>query len=203
MQISAAPRAAADAGCASPVGDAPNPAAAALCCLLPHRSRRRCSRPPAARRHHRTQVLQRLAESPSAAAARHFGAFYSSELGGIVTEPGFMVVGIDDHMAQHGDAVTDALHLVSGYLYQLDEHLARLSASADMAGLPLPMSEARLRRVLLDTAAASLKQNGAARDRRSCPHESTAASAASTPHGSAQVAAAPGRATAASPPRPC
>lgn len=53
-----------------------------------------------------------------------------------------------------------AVLLVDGYLYQLDAHFERFKASAELAGLPLPMSEERLLRVLLDTAAASMKMNG-------------------------------------------
>jgi hypothetical protein len=53
-------------------------------------------------------------------------------------------------------------HPSQGYLYQLDARLARFMESAELAGLPLPLTEARLRRVLLDTAAASLKMHGAA-----------------------------------------
>jgi 4-amino-4-deoxychorismate lyase len=71
-----------------------------------------------------------------------------------------MVVGIDDHIVHKADAVSEEVPLVDGYLYQFDEHLDRFKTSADMAGLPLNMPEARLRRILLDTAAASLKMNG-------------------------------------------
>ncbi|KAF8055828.1 hypothetical protein HT031_006603 [Scenedesmus sp. PABB004] len=106
------------------------------------------------------RVMQRLAETAGLAALKHHAAFYSSELGGIVTQPGFMVLPVDDHMVHRGDAVSEGVLLVGGYLYQLDAHLARLAASAELAGLPLPMSAARLRRVLLDTAAASMKLNG-------------------------------------------
>lgn len=91
----------------------------------------------------------------------NFGAFFSSELGGIVTEPGFMLVNIDDHMVHKGDAVCETVVLTDGYLYHLDRRLERFMSSAALAGIPLPFSEERLRRVLLDTAAASLKMNGA------------------------------------------
>jgi hypothetical protein len=47
-----------------------------------------------------------------------------------------------------------------GYLYQMEEHLARLLASAELAGLELGVSEATLRRIVLDTAAASMLMNG-------------------------------------------
>lgn len=106
------------------------------------------------------QVLQLLAENTPEPAKTHFGSFYSSALGGIVTEPGFMLVSIDDAMVNKGDAVYESVSLTEGYLYKLDARMARFLDSADLAGLPLPFSEERLRRILLDTAAASLKLNG-------------------------------------------
>lgn len=106
------------------------------------------------------QVLQLMAENTPEVARNNFGAFFSSELGGIVTEPGFMVVNIDDHMVHKGDAVFETVVLTEGFLYKLDCRLERFMASAELAGIPLPFSEERLRRVLLDTAAASLKMNG-------------------------------------------
>lgn len=54
------------------------------------------------------QVLQRLAETQDSKTLKHYGAFYSSELGGIVTQPGYMVVHMDDHIVHQGDAVHDA-----------------------------------------------------------------------------------------------
>lgn len=106
------------------------------------------------------RVLQLLAENTPEPAKSHFGSFYSSALGGIVTEPGFMLVSIDDAMVNKGDAVYESVSLSEGYLYKLDARVARFLDSADLAGIPLPFSEERLRRVLLDTAAASLKMNG-------------------------------------------
>lgn len=105
-------------------------------------------------------MLQLLAENTPEPAKTHFGSFYSSALGGIVTEPGFMLVSIDDAMVNKGDAVCESVSLSEGYLYQLDARMARFLDSAELAGLPLPFSEERLRRILLDTAAASLKMNG-------------------------------------------
>jgi hypothetical protein len=54
------------------------------------------------------QVMQRLAETQHDTALKNFGSFYSSELGGIVTQPGFMVVHMDDHMVHKGDAVAES-----------------------------------------------------------------------------------------------
>lgn len=48
---------------------------------------------------------------------------------------------------------------------QLDQHLTRLRLGADMVGIPVPWDDASLKRIVLDTAAASLKTMGAARSR--------------------------------------
>jgi 4-amino-4-deoxychorismate lyase len=89
---------------------------------------------------------------------------YSSELGGIVDHPGLMVVHMDDHMVHHGHGVYETIVVCEGYLYQLDDHLERLKSSADMAGLTVPVSDAQLKRIVLDTAAAGGRLNGKQHD---------------------------------------
>jgi hypothetical protein len=126
-------------------------------------------------------VLQLLAENTPEPAKSHFGSFYSSALGGIVTEPGFMLVSIDDAMVNKGDAVYESVSLSEGYLYKLDARMARFLDSADLAGIPLPFSEERLRRVLLDTAATSLKMNGERRALQLCCGGATVSCCVETP----------------------
>lgn len=105
-------------------------------------------------------MYQRLLEAAHAKAAEHHAAFYSSVLGGIVTEPGLMVMHTDDHMVHRGHGVYDVVPLTGGSLYQLHEHVDRLLAAAEMAGVPARLPAPDLKRVLLDTAAASMKLNG-------------------------------------------
>jgi len=63
-------------------------------------------------------------------------AFYSSVLGGIVTDPALMVLPIDDHMAHRGHAVFDTANVVSqGRVYGLDMHLDRLLVRVDWTGV--------------------------------------------------------------------
>lgn len=57
------------------------------------------------------------------------------------------------------DTVTHTMQ-VDGHLYQLDQHLQRFARSAEMARLTLPVSLPQIRRIILETTAASLKQNG-------------------------------------------
>jgi len=106
------------------------------------------------------QVLDALYNSIHGHAIEHYAAFYSSELQGIVTDPGLMVVHMDDHLVHRGHAVFDTAIIVDGYLYQLEEHLTRFERSAEMAGLVLPCSIEQIFRIILETAAASKAANG-------------------------------------------
>ncbi len=97
------------------------------------------------------------------AKAGSFYAMYSSVLGGIITDPAFMVVPLDDHMVHRGHAVFDTATLTNGMLYQLDAHLERLLQSADSARIALPFTREKLRQIILDTAAASGRREGSVR----------------------------------------
>ena len=52
----------------------------------------------------RRRAIEALYASQHAAQRASYAAFYSSELGGIVTDPALMVVQIDDHMVHRGHA---------------------------------------------------------------------------------------------------
>lgn len=87
-------------------------------------------------------------------------AFYSSELGGIVTDPAWMNVPIDDHVVHRGDGVFETLKCVNGGLYLWREHLQRLLHSARVIGLTLPWSAEEL----ADRTAQTIRAGG----RRDC-----------------------------------
>lgn len=106
------------------------------------------------------QVLDSLYDAIHGNGLEHYAAFYSSELQGITTDPGLMVIHMDDHLVHRGHAVFDTAIIVDGYLYQLTEHLNRFVDSADMAGLVLPMSIDQIYRIILETAAVSKRVNG-------------------------------------------
>lgn len=95
--------------------------------------------------------------------AVNFYAMYSSVLGGIVTNPAFMVLPLDDHMVHRGHAVFDTATLTGGMLYQLDPHLDRFMRSAEGARIPLPFPRERLRQIILETAAASRRREASVR----------------------------------------
>ncbi|GLC35535.1 hypothetical protein PLESTB_000197100 [Pleodorina starrii] len=105
-------------------------------------------------------MLQRLKSSLHDYGRDNFAAFYSSIMGGIVTEPALMMMPVDDQFVCKGYGLTESVVLRDGHLYMLDEHIARLTTACAQLGLSLPFSEAAVKRIVLDTAAASGKLNG-------------------------------------------
>ena len=92
-----------------------------------------------------------------------FAAFYSSQLGGIVTDPALMVIPFDDHMVHRGHGVFDTAGLAAGKIYDLEAHLDRFFGSAERARLTVPASRAALRDIIVRTAAVSRVRDGAIR----------------------------------------
>ena len=93
----------------------------------------------------------------------NFWAFYSSQLGGIVTDPALMVLPFDDHMVHRGHGVFDTAGLVDGRIYDLDAHLDRFIASAGRAKLTLPFPRERMREIIIETTARAGHSDGAIR----------------------------------------
>ena len=69
-----------------------------------------------------------------------YSAFYSSQLGGVVTDPALMVIPFDDHMVHRGHGIFDTAGLVDGKIYDLEAHLDRFLRSAERSKLQLPGS---------------------------------------------------------------
>ena len=67
-----------------------------------------------------------------------YSAFYSSQFGGIVTDPALMVIPFDDHMVHRGHGIFDTAGLVDGKIYDLEAHLDRFVRSAERSKLRLP-----------------------------------------------------------------
>src|SRR6266536_200192 len=95
--------------------------------------------------------------------ANNFYAMYSSVFGGIVTDPALMVLPLDDHMVHRGHAVFDTAAIVNGMMYELEPHLDRFLRSAALARIPLAMAREQMRQIILETAAASGRRQGAVR----------------------------------------
>jgi len=92
-----------------------------------------------------------------------FSAFYSSQLGGIVTDPALMVLPFDDHMVHRGHGIFDTAGLVAGRIYDLEAHLDRFLGSAERSRLKLLGSRAEMRDIIIRTTAASGVRDGAIR----------------------------------------
>jgi len=92
-----------------------------------------------------------------------YTAFYSSHLGGIVTDPALMVIPFDDHMVHRGHGIFDTAGIVNGRIYDLDAHLDRFLRSAERSKLKLPATRAEMRDLIIKTTAASGRRDGSIR----------------------------------------
>jgi len=108
------------------------------------------------------QVVERLRALRDRQPVRYW-AFYSSQLGGIVTDPALMVLPFDDHMVHRGHGVFDTAAIVDGKIYDLEAHLDRFLRSAGLSKLPLPCPRDEMRAIIGRTAAASGKRDGSIR----------------------------------------
>lgn len=80
------------------------------------------------------QVFSQLV-SQRAPYQNEYLAMYSSLWGGVVTDPGLMLVPIDDHMVHRGDGVFEVIKCRHGRIYQFNAHLERLKTSAEAIGI--------------------------------------------------------------------
>src|SRR5687768_18038262 len=92
-----------------------------------------------------------------------FSAFYSSQLGGIVTDPAAMVIPFDDHMVHRGHGIFDTAGLINGKIYDLDAHLDRFLLSAERSKLRILPSREEMRDIIIKTTAASGRRDGSIR----------------------------------------
>jgi 4-amino-4-deoxychorismate lyase len=93
----------------------------------------------------------------------NYWAFYSSQLGGIVTDPALMVIPFDDHMVHRGHGIFDTAGVVDGKIYDLEAHLDRFLRSAERSKLRLLGSRDEIRDIIVKTTAASGRRDGSIR----------------------------------------
>lgn len=93
------------------------------------------------------QILKNLSDRQNAFFP-DFKIFYSSWLGGLVKDPHFMLLPMDDHMVHRGDAVFEAIKFINRHVILMDEHLDRLFFSAKRIGLNVPHDKAELKALL-------------------------------------------------------
>jgi len=92
-----------------------------------------------------------------------YWAFYSSQLGGVVTDPALMVIPFDDHIVHRGHGIFDTAGLVDGKIYDLEAHLDRFLLSAERSKLRLPGSREEIRDIIVKTTAVSGQRDGSIR----------------------------------------
>lgn len=92
-----------------------------------------------------------------------YSAFYSSQIGGVVTDPALMVIPFDDHMVHRGHGIFDTANIVNGRIYDLEAHLDRFERSAASSKLQLGRSRAEMRDIIIQTTAISGRRDGAIR----------------------------------------
>src|SRR5918999_411616 len=109
-----------------------------------------------------TDVIARLSALRTRQPVK-YSAFYSSQLGGIVTDPALMVIPFDDHMVHRGHGIFDTAGLVAGKIYDLEAHLDRFLLSAERSKLRLPGSRDEMRDIIVKTTAASGRRDGSIR----------------------------------------
>ena len=92
-----------------------------------------------------------------------YDSFYSSQLGGIVTDPALMVLPFDDHMVHRGHGIFDTAGLINGRIYDLEAHLDRFLLSAERSKLKIAPPRAEMRDIIVKTTAASGRRDGSIR----------------------------------------
>ena len=90
-------------------------------------------------------------------------AMYSSIFGGIVTDPGLMMIPLDDHVVHRADGVFETIKAVAGALYNVPGHLARLRESASFLHLGPPPPDPVLTGILRQTVAAAARPDALVR----------------------------------------
>jgi 4-amino-4-deoxychorismate lyase len=91
-----------------------------------------------------------------------YWAFYSSQLGGIVTDPALMIIPFDDHMVHRGHGIFDTAAIEGGKIYDLEAHLDRFIRSGRNSKLTLPTRD-EMRDIIVRTTAASGRREGSIR----------------------------------------
>jgi len=78
-------------------------------------------------------------------------AMYSSWFGGITKDPSLMLVPVDDHVVHRGDGVFEAMKVVQGKVFLMNEHLDRLEYSSSQLGIQWPFPRQALVDIIHET----------------------------------------------------
>src|SRR5438309_12050241 len=100
------------------------------------------------------EVVARLRELRVRQPVKYW-AFYSSQLGGIVSDPALMVLPFDDHMVHRGHGIFDTAAIEAGKIYDIEAHLGRFISSADNSRLQLPRRDEMMDVIVRKTTASA------------------------------------------------
>jgi 4-amino-4-deoxychorismate lyase len=103
-------------------------------------------------------ILEALRSAPHPA-KQSLKGFYDSRIDGIILDPDFMSVPIDDHLVHRGHSVFDTLTVVNGKTFMLDRHLKRFVSSAQSARLGLPKPIEEIKQILKNLVASTHQRN--------------------------------------------
>lgn len=98
-----------------------------------------------------SEEVQKRLDEKKYPAQNAYLAMFSSWWGGIIKEPGHMLVPIDDHLVHRGDGVFEAIKVVAGKAFLMNEHLKRLESSAAEIALKLPYSKEEITDIISQT----------------------------------------------------
>ncbi len=101
-------------------------------------------------------LIQILSSKPKSA----YLAMYSSHYDGIVKDPKWMMIPVDDHVVHRGDGVFEAIKFINSRIYGLDEHLARLKKSSAAIELNPTKGFSEIREIILQTVRAAGSNEG-------------------------------------------
>lgn len=108
------------------------------------------------------QILHQLKQKKNPFFTDYY-AFYSSWLGGIITDPHLMLLPMDDHLAHRGDGVFEGIKVIDRGIYMLDDHLDRLFYSAENIALDSTWNATTLKDILLETLRVANKNDAMVR----------------------------------------
>mmetsp|Transcript_11726 Transcript_11726/g.35174 ORF Transcript_11726/g.35174 Transcript_11726/m.35174 type:complete len:568 (+) Transcript_11726:137-1840(+) len=109
------------------------------------------------------EAWENLQKCVTAQADDKHRAFFSSVLGGIVTDVALMVLHMDDHMVHRGHGIYQTVRVVDGCVWMLKTTMDCLIREGIDIAANSPLSEEQMRRTILETIAAGRIVNGYAR----------------------------------------
>lgn len=105
------------------------------------------------------QELEKKLSQRVYAAQKNYYGFYSSWWEGLILDPKWMMIPVDDHMVHRGDGVFEALKFVFGKCYLINEHVDRLFSSAQKIGIQSPYSKEQIIRIIESCLESLSKKN--------------------------------------------